>query len=626
MKRYLLLIPVLLPIYLFAGLLSPQTEAPLFDHLTEVNPHIINHIDPDLTNKSPISFENDIERIQAHLSFVEQYLRSHQPEGLTEEQIALRMQSLDNLNRYWKNGEFPMNNYHMNQQPYFIDDRGVACAVGQLMVESGYADVAENIRKENNYGYVRDLSYQYPELGIWGSLHGFTEAELAWIQPAYSPMVNWDMLGTGPNGEVDVLVEDVARDLLYVVGDFTEADGESIDQVGAWDGNNWTNLNSGISGTLYDAVLFEGNLIVCGSFLQNSAFQTIGIWDGSNWSFDNPFSGTLSGITALEVVGDSLWLAGYYDGFPGRVHYLASYDGSMFRQQAFLDLNTWRVDGRIETICEFQGKIYIGGNIKEVTSPYVFQPVLELKQQNILSAVPGLDNVVYDLEVVNDEMLAGGKFFDSQNSPTFGLAAFDGADWEVLIDASIHAPNANQGIGHIEMIKNDDGLIVVGGLVNSSPFIIGTFGANILTYNRVNDSTAMLDGAGLMDSVVRAYTEFQGDVYVGGSFESTGQLGDTSKYVVYFDKNVNSIPDLPAVRDLKSYPNPAENSTVIELENMENEGSVVLYNLSGQLVKEIPIEGAERIEVNRNELPDGLYIYNVVSNGQRIGQGKIWFK
>ncbi len=138
--------------------------------------------DPVLNEK--IQLSGDVPLIQMHLSLVEKTLREKQT-GLSPRQQENRNNCLDILHDYWTNGVFPINTGHRERTPYFIDNYGTACAVGQLVIETGFGDVAKRIHDENNYAYIRDLNVQYPELQLWADANGLEMDELAWIQPGY---------------------------------------------------------------------------------------------------------------------------------------------------------------------------------------------------------------------------------------------------------------------------------------------------------------------------------------------------------------------------------------------------------------------------------------------------------
>ncbi len=139
--------------------------------------------DPVLQESIPLNA--DVTLIKMHLSLVEKTLRKKEATDLSLEQRDNRNHCLDILHDYWTNGVFPINTGHKERTPYFIDNFGTACAVGQLMISTGFENVAKKIHSENNFAYVRDLNAQYPELKLWADAYGFEVDELAWIQPTY---------------------------------------------------------------------------------------------------------------------------------------------------------------------------------------------------------------------------------------------------------------------------------------------------------------------------------------------------------------------------------------------------------------------------------------------------------
>ena len=130
--------------------------------------------------------KSEVELIQLHLSLVEKHLRKEKVNHLSFEQKENRIKCLNILNLYCKQGVFPKNIYHKERTPYFIDPLGTPCAVGKLIISTGFESFAKTIASENNYGYVKDLNIQYSELSQWAKTNGFKIEELAWIQPTYA--------------------------------------------------------------------------------------------------------------------------------------------------------------------------------------------------------------------------------------------------------------------------------------------------------------------------------------------------------------------------------------------------------------------------------------------------------
>ncbi len=130
------------------------------------------------------------ERIRVHLAFVLQLLRARPPEGLDAGQLERRHRALDALEAYRRAGVFPRRtgDPYAGRRPRFIDDRGVHCAVGEMIRATGHALLAARIDRRFEYAYVEQI--EQPGLAKWATDHGFTTKELAMVQPGYDPPPN----------------------------------------------------------------------------------------------------------------------------------------------------------------------------------------------------------------------------------------------------------------------------------------------------------------------------------------------------------------------------------------------------------------------------------------------------
>ena len=145
--RTTFLLAGLFPIALFAQL-APQRPASLNQHMVEVNKEW-RSMDPLLAGGDRIvHFSSEAERIAMHLHLVRATLEVRTPEGLGADQVAARATLLEDLDAYADRGLFPQNDLLPYRNPVFIDRFNTACAVGQLMIESGNAALAVRIRKE----------------------------------------------------------------------------------------------------------------------------------------------------------------------------------------------------------------------------------------------------------------------------------------------------------------------------------------------------------------------------------------------------------------------------------------------------------------------------------------------
>ncbi len=123
--------------------------------------------------------------LQAHLAWCELKLRLR-----TRSDQHRRWQVLDSLHRYWRAGRFPQNHFPVaGRLPIFIDDAGTHCAVGQLMAETGAADLAQEVNRRRRFVYLEEVDLdQEPEIKQWLTRYQLKPDEAALIQPTYG----WD--------------------------------------------------------------------------------------------------------------------------------------------------------------------------------------------------------------------------------------------------------------------------------------------------------------------------------------------------------------------------------------------------------------------------------------------------
>lgn len=129
------------------------------------------------------SFRTDADYVAAHLGAVLPILRSNPVDGLSADQLLTRTELIGVLDAYRAAGQFPLNHYRKERIPVFIDEHGTHCAVGYLMMRTGYEALAQRISHSDNYVWVKDITD--PEALVWQQYSGFTMEELKLIQGAY---------------------------------------------------------------------------------------------------------------------------------------------------------------------------------------------------------------------------------------------------------------------------------------------------------------------------------------------------------------------------------------------------------------------------------------------------------
>ncbi|MBL4709155.1 MAG: T9SS type A sorting domain-containing protein [Flavobacteriales bacterium] len=205
---------VLFVLFISASFISGKASEtkPILQQLKGLNKYW--SIQENTTHLSQLNTSlNEIDLIQTHLLLVVEKLRNKSTNHLTPTQETNRSFLLNELRAYAKQRVFPINEFHTTRTPYFIDEVGTACAVGQLIIKSGNRGLAEFISQKNNYDFIEDMPHQ-TELLSWANQHGFELEELKWIQPTYGPQC--------PSGQV---IQPICRDGVGCFNPDWQADG-----------------------------------------------------------------------------------------------------------------------------------------------------------------------------------------------------------------------------------------------------------------------------------------------------------------------------------------------------------------------------------------------------------------
>ena len=131
------------------------------------------------------TYEQEVERIRIHFDSVLNELRSADVSHLSRDQQATRSERIATLASYRDRGVFPHNHdFAESWMPYFVDHRGVLCAVAYLLQSSGRRDIVDRVAAADNNVWVADLAGDR-EFESWLDASGLTLAEAARIQVPY---------------------------------------------------------------------------------------------------------------------------------------------------------------------------------------------------------------------------------------------------------------------------------------------------------------------------------------------------------------------------------------------------------------------------------------------------------
>lgn len=586
--------------------LAPQRPAPLFQHLLEVNKEWRTvDLDPAMGERIA-RFQDEAERIATHLHLVAGMLRRRTPEGLGAGSLAMRIALLDDLDRYADRGLFPQNHVLPYRNPVFIDPHNTACAVGQLMIESGYGALAQRISREMNLAYVRDMTW--PEIGAWATEHGFTADELAWIQPAYTPPTLWYPLGGGTDGAITAMLNRSNGNLL-AAGQFTEAGGVYATQVAEWDGTAWENLGLGVTGDITCAIEFNGQLYLGGSF--SAGYSDLAVWDGALWTYENAFMGKYVRVNDLHVFNGELYAAGFASGFAGNTHQVVRLTGTGW-QAVGGSLGT-AFNDEVLALNDLDGGLTCGGRFTEL-GQFGGSPMAHVARidagGNWVQLGDGLDATVRDLHSHNGELYAGGDLI-VDSLPTFGLAriAAGAITWELLLPNHATYLTYHNGEAHIGHMTTANGELYLGGAFQLNP-MLGNYGQNVAHFWGVSDGlTAMSQ----VNARVHTVAPFNNLLVMGGAFT----LNDLAPLpYVASTELFTSIPDQASASTIGVMPNPTTDEVLVTLDRSPASGAMLdLIDAQGRIVLEPRPVTSSTMTLDVRSLPAGAYTLRITDAG-----------
>lgn len=610
---------------------SPNAYFPLFDHLQEVNAEWTVQAEHLALPAVSVRFENDDQRIRLHLQLVETALRSVATDGLTQKQTRNRLQMLDVLRQYWQAGKFPRNTGHSVRQPYFVDQYGVACAVGYLLWLSGEQALVNRISSENNYAYVRELAV-YPELIAWANDNGFQLEELAWIQPTYAP-AGQEVFpvgnGNGTDGRINVMANYTSQpgEWLIMAGDFTSVDGVSANSIIAWDGNQWHTFGEGVLGEIHALHTIHSGVYAAGKFSLPDDPGTpvnIALWKNGVWT---PLqTGDMEGsIFSLQFCSTHLYAGGDFQKINGETAaHLAAFKPSE---------NTWTTIGKVGDE-EIPGVLSVNGPVRCMackSSPYLLigGDFTELATAANHPSVNPL-TTKYLAYWNNTSRTWENAFENNPLKPVYAVTKFDGllvaankiiTDYEDFwtFDAGIWDYNysffpSGDSLPH-GFVEHDGKLLVYGGFFYEQ--LSGIYSNGIVQLLPEVSITSKIGF--LLDNTVRSAASYKGNAYFAGDFTKVNGQPFNGMFLSPLS-GITATSDLDNQLFAKTWQ--AGEMLHAELNEVLSEAEIEVFNLQGQLLlhKALPPVSTHH-SVSLAELPGGVYAYRLKSkNGMQTGK------
>lgn len=630
-----LLIFVLISPYVFSSELNPNTKKSAYDHLYEINKEWRDHA-KNAPSKA-VNFISDIDRISYHINLVEQTLRNNIPNGISGKALENRLSLLTELDKYGDQKVFPTNLYHTERTPYFIDDYGVHCAVGYLIMKSGHSELSNKIRDEHNYDYVRDIKTE----GVveWAKEFGFELSELAWIQPAYSSWTMYSPVAGGTDSTVTVLCKDETYHRLIFAGEFNNIDGGTpCDGIGYYQYGAMHCLGGGLEGKINHVYESNGDIFVSGRLSDGGTFYSEAIFSNGYWTYSNiPGLGGKEARTGMAGTSDykrELVIMNDQGMGEHEVWRLSNTDVWEKQATALGQINSMAVG---DTHHAYGGQftsltLHLSGGDQTLNSINACRR--ENSNENWTALTGQIGDTVNVVKWLNGTFFFGCTINQQPTNPDAPYAPIAMLESDTL--AGLYGGMMGE-MGGFNLIINDidavsDQRLVVGGKFQSGS--AGEFGESIAIVDYTNfpiwsggpsPQTVWTTAIGSLVSPLNTLTIFENTLFIGGSFDiaptdtimlplgfGTPQSVYTDVYNIAQMNNALSIGESELV-PFKIYPNPS--SDIIKVEAETPIQSIRILDMNGRPVLNQK-NGQSSVDVHT--LNSGTYLIKVTFESGQI--------
>ena len=242
---------------------------------------------------------------------------------------------------------------------------------------------------------------------------------------------------------------------LVVAGHFRYADGQRVNNIARWDGNEWQPMGEGFSSPVEALAVWNGRLVAGGGFYSSGATFTgpLAIWTGGGWeALGQNILGTVIAIAASD---SDLVIGGWLDAIGTLpVRNVARWNGSEW------DAMGGGIDGIVLDVAAYRGEWVVGGQFNNAGATAARGiarwdgNVWRALDRGVSLSYPS-EPFVYTLAARRDELIAGGQFDSAGVVAAGGIARWNGAYWDSI-------PGAPRPLG-VNTLVSDGDVVHVGG-------------------------------------------------------------------------------------------------------------------------------------------------------------------
>jgi hypothetical protein len=422
---------------------------------------------------------------------------------------------------------------------------------------------------------------------------------------SYTLFAQWSAVGNGLNGQLFNFLEWNSK--LYLLGAHSSGT-DTLCGIAAYNGTNYSApMPPGFlitSAAIYNNEFYAGGggggFTNCGTLPPGT--NNIAKWNGSGWSsVGGGGPGGTDVINAMAVYNGELYVVGNFTSMGGNpnAHRIAKWNGS-----------TWSgvggafplsVQANILCVAVYNGELYVGGSVGLPNGPNHDYYNLVRWNGTQWDSVGGKFGPGYVkslcVDSVNNILYIGGGITYADTIPIWSVAKWNGTN--------LSAPGMGITMGAYAMTMYQ-GKLIVGG--NSwSDTTLATW-----------DGTYWCQMLPAPNNTVTALEAYNGDLYVGGEFDSIGAF--PFNYLAKWSGNPcpnSGINTFSQNLKFKVFPNPATSEINITVEGTENkEYLAVIYNSVG--VKVNKKKFTKQTKISTASFSKGIYQVQVCDTDGKI--------
>lgn len=538
------------------------------------------------------------DKIAQHLCLVIQHLKAFPSKQWNESQLKNRTELLNVLSNYAKNGIFPTNDYLPYQNPVFIDRKGVHCAVGYLMQQSGFENLAQEINQTQPFAYVKEI--KHPSLIDWANEQGFTTDELAWIQPAYPSSEAMSKVSEGVDGEV-LCMEKINSNTAIIGGNFTKElkNNTTCNNIALvnFNGTDYeiVPMLNGVNGEVR-ALYVDGNYIyIGGSFLNANGIIAQNIVKYDLLSSGQPYSamGQLTNpVNAIIKYNNEILAAS-----KSTNDLISKWNGT-----TWIEANTGLYGNEVRCFKAFNNELYIGGDFELPTGALRLNIAIYNPNGIVNMSHMGIVNPVNCFEIFQNELYVGCD--RTSLSDSCALAKLTANEWLTLF--KLGNPDSTQQPSIQSLLADGPAMHLFGNFYYSDLMYSSSHHAR-LKYASSNPYLAV--GVNL-NKQVNTSLIFNNQILFAGNFtQNLVWGGPTISYanrIACINQNPLSVNDWQKNKasQITLYPSPANHILYFKASEYFVPCRASIFNLKGQLLLSPSINN-NSIEIS--QLPKGIY-------------------